>query len=44
MLIPKGVKDIFISRYFEGAGDFKDSKYIELYNPLGIDVDLVIMH
>lgn len=34
------VKDIFISEYFEGAGDFKDSKYIELYNPLGIDVDL----
>lgn len=34
------VVDLFISEYFEGDGEFKDSKYIEIYNPLGVDVNL----
>ncbi|MFA5543436.1 MAG: lamin tail domain-containing protein [Bacilli bacterium] len=32
--------DLYISEYFEGNGIYKDSKYIEIYNGLGYDVDL----
>ena len=42
-LPPKPIErtpDLFISEYFEGNGDYKDSKYIEIYNGLGHDVDL----
>lgn len=37
---PKRTADIFISEYFEGDKEYKDSKYIEIYNGLGIDVNL----
>ncbi len=42
-LPPKPIErtpDLFISEYFEGNGDYNDSKYIEIYNGLGHDVDL----
>ena len=32
--------DLYISEYFEGNGIYNDSKYIEIYNGLGYDVDL----
>ena len=32
--------DLYISEYFEGNGIYKDSKYIEIYNGLGYDVNL----
>jgi len=32
--------DLYISEYFEGNGTYKDSKYIEIYNGLGYDVNL----
>lgn len=34
------IRDLYISEYFEGNGTYKDSKYIEIYNGLGYDVDL----
>lgn len=34
------IRDLFISEYFEGDGDYKDSKYIEIYNPFDDEVDL----
>lgn len=34
--------DLFISEYFEGNNEYSDSKYIEIYNGLGYDVDLSI--
>lgn len=34
------VVDLFISEYFEGVGEYKDSKYIEIYNPFDTIVDL----
>lgn len=36
------IPDLFISEYFEGNGQYKDSKYIEIYNGLGYDVDLSV--
>lgn len=32
--------DLFISEIFEGSGDYQTSKYIEIYNNLGYEVDL----
>jgi len=34
------IKDLFISEYFEGYLEYKDSKYIEIYNPFNESVDL----
>src|SRR5690606_36089553 len=34
--------DLYISEYFEGNGVYNNSKYIEIYNGLGYDVDLSI--
>ena len=42
-VIPEPIErtpDLFISEYFEGNGIYNDSKYIEIYNGLGYDVDL----
>lgn len=33
-------KDLFISEYFEGDVEYKDSKYIEIYNPFKETVEL----
>lgn len=35
-------QDLFISEYFEGGEGMTNSKYIEIYNSLDIDVDLSI--
>lgn len=34
------IPDLYISEYFEGDGIYATSKYIEIYNGLGYDVDL----
>src|SRR5690554_2072515 len=34
------IPDLYISEYFEGDGIYATSKYIEIYNSLGYDVDL----